>query len=243
MAKEPPPIRPRVKDAKHYEELLRSTIVRPLLDALLKALAQAETEHAARYRMDEVFEEPPEPDETALFAFFDQVDAYHRTRTINSLGRALGIDVRPFLTSEPVRSEMHKRVSENVDLIKTIAPRFHESLKKDLIQALEEAPFDQAMVRRLLQKGYQSAGYNLRRLTRDQTSKAIGQLTGIRHNQLRIKRYRWSTVLDARVRSAHRVREGETYRWDEPPSDGHPGQAIQCRCVAIAIIEDHRPRA
>ena len=40
-----------------------------------------------------------------------------------------------------------------------------------------ERPFDRQALSRVLSAEFQSAGYNLRRLTRDQTGKAIGQLT------------------------------------------------------------------
>lgn len=51
-----------------------------------------------------------------------------------------------------------------------------------------------------------------------------------------VTHYIWHTAGDERVRDEHRVRNGKTFAWDSPPSDGHPGQAIRCRCVALAVI-------
>jgi len=46
------------------------------------------------------------------------------------------------------------------------------------------------------------------------------------------KYYKWVTMHDNRVRPAHQEREGRIFAWDDPPSDGHPGWAIRCRCSA-----------
>ena len=35
----------------------------------------------------------------------------------------------------------------------------------------------------------------------------------------------------------HWQREGQAFRWDQPPDDGHPGQPIHCRCTAEPIID------
>ena len=52
-----------------------------------------------------------------------------------------------------------------------------------------------------------------------------------------IKEYRWQTMMDDRVRPLHADRQGLIFRWDKPPSDGHPGMAIRCRCVADPVID------
>jgi len=48
-----------------------------------------------------------------------------------------------------------------------------------------------------------------------------------------VESYIWRTMRDSRVRPAHASRDGRRFRWDRPPSDGHPGAAYNCRCVAI----------
>ena len=64
-----------------------------------------------------------------------------------------------------------------------------------------------------------------------------GQLEDLR-STLMMQGRRWRTVGDSRVRTAHRAREGQIFAWDKPPSDGHPGQPINCRCYAEPIIPD-----
>ena len=125
---------------------------------------------------------------------------------------------------------------ENIRLIRTIPVRFHESLRRRVTETFADRPFDQRALSKVLNREYRSTGYNLRRLTRDQTSKAIGQLTHARQTQLGVTEYRWRTAQDERVRETHATLDGTTHRWDTPPGVGHPGQDIQCRCVAIPVL-------
>jgi len=79
-------------------------------------------------------------------------------------------------------------------------------------------------------------------IARDQTLKLNGQITEHLHTDAGITRYRWSTSHDDRVRPEHDELDGTEQEWANPPDTGngqnHPGQDIQCRCVAIPIIED-----
>lgn len=55
---------------------------------------------------------------------------------------------------------------------------------------------------------------------------------------LGVSRYIWSATNDGRVRPEHAARDGKVFEWDKPPSDGHPGQPIRCRCVALPVVDD-----
>lgn len=50
--------------------------------------------------------------------------------------------------------------------------------------------------------------------------------------------YVWLSASDDRVRPEHKARNGKTFAWDNPPSDGNPGEPINCRCVALAVIPE-----
>jgi len=69
---------------------------------------------------------------------------------------------------------------------------------------------------------------------RDQVSKLNGQLNELRQTDLGIEEYIWNTAHDERVRESHAEKDGETFSWDDPPEDtGHPGEDINCRCIAL----------
>lgn len=75
-------------------------------------------------------------------------------------------------------------------------------------------------------------------IARDQTLKLSGNLTQARQVAAGVTSYIWSTSNDERVRPEHEALSGETFSWDAPPDVGHPGEDIQCRCVAIPIISE-----
>ena len=92
-------------------------------------------------------------------------------------------------------------------------------------------------------------------LARDQMGKLNGQITEAQMTEVGLDMYVWSTSYDDRVRNSHAVMEGLLCRWDDAsvcsydngktwvsrPSgaiDLHPGQDIQCRCVALAFYPE-----
>lgn len=92
-------------------------------------------------------------------------------------------------------------------------------------------------------------------LARDQMGKLNGQITEAQMTEVGLDMYVWSTSYDDRVRDSHAVMEGLLCRWDDAsvcsydngktwvsrPSgaiDLHPGQDIQCRCVALSFYPE-----
>ena len=63
-------------------------------------------------------------------------------------------------------------------------------------------------------------------------ARAINQL---RQEDLGVERYVWRSRDDDRVRSSHAENDDQVFRWDSPPSGGHPGQAPNCRCYAEPV--------
>ncbi len=72
-------------------------------------------------------------------------------------------------------------------------------------------------------------------IARDQVLKLNGQITRQRQQSVGISQYRWVTSRDERVRPAHRILDGTIQQWDNPPSEGNPGDAVLCRCIAVPI--------
>lgn len=242
MPRKPGPVRPRRKDERDYERELRAMLNDVLFLPAEQRLAAVEAVRQAYDVLDEIVEpldaDPADwLDVAVIQRNLDTLKGYHKARLIQTFRSALGVDIRPVLTEPQIRTFMAQKVADNVDLIKTIPRRFHASLRERLEQELVDAPFDKQRLTQLLQKEFKSSGYNLRRIARDQTSKTIGGLTEIRHRQLGIEGYEWVTSQDERVRPTHVANSGQMFSWASPPIDtGHPGQDIQCRCVAVPVI-------
>ena len=79
-----------------------------------------------------------------------KLDGYHRQRLIQTFRAALSVDVRPFLSRPAGQEFVREKVAENVSLIKTIPPRFHDGLRerksprRSLRNAVRSAPATQA---------------------------------------------------------------------------------------------------
>lgn len=75
-------------------------------------------------------------------------------------------------------------------------------------------------------------------IARDQVSKLNGQLNRARQEAAGITEFIWETQRDSRVRPAHQDRQGRKYKWAD--ADVIPGQPIQCRCWARAVVDKGR---
>ena len=231
---------PRRIDERVYARNLRRLALNPLMAQLRSGLSEASAASLALEIIDGVFRgwHTGGLVEEEVAVHSARLSGYHRRRLIQTFRAALGVDIRPVLADSAIEPLMTAWGRENVSLIRTIPERFHGSLSRRVGETFAERPFDKQALSKVLNREYGVSGSNLRRLTRDQTSKAIGQLTQARHEQLGISEYTWRTAQDERVRPTHQVLDGTPQRWDSPPSVGHPGQDIQCRCVAIPIIEE-----
>jgi len=181
--------------------------------------------------------------EGAATAAAARIKKHHVARFTKGMRTSLGVDVRP-LVKGPLHDVMSRFVDANVRLIKTIPPRYHDKLIKDLTKlAAGGEALDQAKLGEVLAKSYKAAGFNLRRIVRDQTQKLVSELNEVRQQQVGVEQYRWSTSGDDRVRPTHADNNGLVFRWDSPPAGtGHPGSDIMCRCIAVAIIPTKKQR-
>jgi SPP1 gp7 family putative phage head morphogenesis protein len=76
-------------------------------------------------------------------------------------------------------------------------------------------------------------------IARDQTTKLNASLTRLRQEEVGVKEYIWSTANDERVRPTHKANEGKIFKWSKPSKiTGHPGHDVNCRCVAIPVLDE-----
>jgi SPP1 gp7 family putative phage head morphogenesis protein len=98
-------------------------------------------------------------------------------------------------------------------------------------------------IRTEAQKGNGITRRGLANMAADETQTLNSDLSKERLEAAGVSRYKWITVGDDRVREEHAARNGQIFRWDTPPSDGHPGQPINCRCEAQPMIVSNRETA
>ena len=245
----PKGIGPRVKDAKAYEQALRVGYLDPFISNMRGRLATVTAVNQAYQGLQQGLQQWLDLERSGLSTpliaeRLQAVNAYNRSRFIQTLRTAIGVDIRPFLTDAVVNAHMVEAIAANVELIKTIPPRFHDGLRRRIGQEFAIAPFDQKRLMELFQDEFGSTNYNLRRLTRDQTQKMNANLNEYRQRDIGVTQYIWRTSEDERVRPTHSDNNGKVFDWVNPPlTTGHPGQDVQCRCNAEPIITpDNRSR-
>lgn len=150
--------------------------------------------------------------------------------------RQTGIDFSGLMSDEALGDAVDEAVSANIALINSIPQQYLDRVEQAVMASLQAGTLNATLADDLLKiEGITKNRAKL--IARDQLGKINSRLSQLRQQSLGITHYYWSTSLDERVRDKHRRWEGDLIAWDNPPPDGHPGQAIQCRCTAIPDLD------
>lgn len=163
-----------------------------------------------------------------------------------------GISIAAKLTDDQ-REVIAKEWAENLDLY--IKDWTDENILKlrEQIQPHVLAGGRASQLEKTLRDNYGVAARKAKFLARQETSLLMSKFRQTRYEGLGIKKYKWSTSHDARVRPAHgadpyygnhRALNGKIFSWDDPPvtcqatgARNHPGEDFGCRCIAIPVVE------
>jgi SPP1 gp7 family putative phage head morphogenesis protein len=158
---------------------------------------------------------------------------YNQFQKINE--NVLGVDL---FVSEPWLLDQLKLFSaQNAQLITSLPDQELERVAGYIERGLQ----DGTSIREIEKDIQKSFGITRRRaklIARDQTTKLNASLTKLRQQEVGVTEYVWQTSGDERVRPAHRANDGKTFRWDKPPATGHPGSDVNCRCVALPVLDN-----
>lgn len=163
----------------------------------------------------------------------------------NQFKKILGVSIsiaEPFLSSE-----INLFTKRNVSLIKTLPNQFLDRIESKIYNDITQGKLLRE-IEKDLRNEFRITKNRAKLIARDQVAKFNGSLTKNRQLNIGVKEYVWSTSLDERVRGnpfgkykkakySHYAREGKTFRWSEPPEDGHPTEPVNCRCVALPVVE------
>ena len=162
-----------------------------------------------------------------------------------AVAKAIGVNV--LIPGSGLSDKLEAWAIENTSLI--------TSMQRDYVQRVQNVVsggFRRGQSYRDMTKDIQKAtGISQRRarlIARDQIGSLNASVTHQRDKELGVESYVWRNAGDRKVRGNpsglypksrydHWEREGKVFRYDKPPADGNPGEAIQCRCYAEAVIE------
>ncbi len=173
-----------------------------------------------------------------------QLDAENKAKVSAAFRSAVGI---PLILDEPwLARELTNFSRQNAALVKNVTDQFMRQTEETVFRGLRRGLRHEEIAQSILGTAkdfetkasrFSSAKSRIQLIARDQVNKLNGRLTELRQTNAGIQEYRWRTVGDDRVRPSHRELNGKKYSWDKPPSVGHPGEDINCRCYAEPIFE------
>jgi SPP1 gp7 family putative phage head morphogenesis protein len=173
----------------------------------------------------------------AVEANRDSVDA----RLGRVIEQAIGVDVSRLLNANgPLLHSMREATAANIDMIKSIPEKYFDLVTETITSGWANGLRWESLVEGIQRDGDITEN-RAKLIARDQTSKMNSAFNQERQQQVGIDKYEWSTSHDERVRESHAELDGETFEWAGPPMVDdeavNPGEAINCRCVAIPIVD------
>lgn len=149
-------------------------------------------------------------------------------QVVAGLGKEISIDV---FSERGIPARLEAFAAANVQLVSNVPQRFFDEVGQRVVQGLrtgERAEDLQADI----QDRYGVSQSRARLIARDQVGKLYGELNEARQTNLGIDAFYWRTSEDERVRDEHEALDGKRFSWNDPPSEGIPGEPIACRCTA-----------
>jgi SPP1 gp7 family putative phage head morphogenesis protein len=239
------PKSPEIKYRRQLDFLVRK-LKQQINSNLIPALKAFESEYvtdAYAKSLEEVFDRMRRSfDNVAKQAaivsnsFVNESNQVNKRRFYKAMEEAVGVDLQSIVRSENLEDILVATTIENVSLIKSIPDEYFKNIESIVFTNTTQGRTASSMIKQIQKQGKVTTR-RAKLIARDQSSKLNSALNQQRQKNLGVEEYIWRTAGDSRVREDHNSKNGKIFRWDSPPADtGHPGQDIQCRCVAQPII-------
>lgn len=167
--------------------------------------------------------------------FGQRTASAQRVQLNRQVHAALGVDL--FGGDERLKPLMEAFIDSNVGLIRKLSDEVAGRVETSVLRAVQDAkPWD--VFSDELQEQFGFGENRARIIARDQIGKFYGQVNATRQRELGIRKFVWRTANDERVRDEHEKLDGHVFAYDDPPSEGLPGEPILCRCSAEPVFGD-----
>jgi SPP1 gp7 family putative phage head morphogenesis protein len=163
---------------------------------------------------------------------------FQRSQLAKQARAAVGVDVRKLTgIDRAVPAQLEQFAKVNAQLITGLGARLAEDIAEIVEDATVSGSRWETVAKRLAHAGLVTES-RAALIARDQVGKLYADINRQRQGNLGVTRYVWRTVRDNRVREEHESLDGESFDWGAPPPDGHPGEAVNCRCYADPDFSD-----
>lgn len=163
----------------------------------------------------------------------------------------LGIDItKDYYKGEMYSQLLEKWIADNVLAIKSMPTNTLGNLQEIILNGYKSGK-SITQIREEIQDEYNMEKRRAELLARDQVATLNSQVTKMQQTDAGVKKYKWSSSRDSRVRDSHADFDGKIFSWDDPPEgyymtkNGivytgrccHPGEDFACRCCAIPVFD------
>ena len=149
------------------------------------------------------------------------------------------VGVKPFVAEPWLVPTMKSFTKNNVSLISSVHESYFKDVENVIYQGLEQGLSTKDIQASIVERTGVSKS-RARLIARDQTGKLNSNLSMKRATGLGVKKFRWVTSADERVRSSHAVLNNKIFTYKDGAivngKQTWPGQDIQCRCTAVPIL-------
>ena len=152
------------------------------------------------------------------------------------------VGVQPNITSRMDKALRRDYTQSQYLNIKNWQPEQMQRLR-EMVQRIQTTG-DNSSIKSLIQSEWNTSAAKAKFLARQETSLFFGTLSMNTASNSGIRRYRWSTSHDVRVRDSHKHLDGTIHAMDDPPivdiktgRRAHPGFDYNCRCSAIWVLD------
>ena len=163
----------------------------------------------------------------------------HSLTFMASARRVLGVDLAAVVKSEDLDDLLRTAATRNAGLIRSLGDNAVQRVQQTVTTALlSGTPVSE--LKKQIAADFGVSDSRAKLIARDQMAKLNSDMNRFRHEQAGIEKYTWRTSQDERVRERHQRLDGRIYAYGEPTgAEGGlpPGQPVQCRCIAQAIVE------
>lgn len=156
-----------------------------------------------------------------------------------------GITLKTDAMPAALKQSISAAIAENVALIKSIEQQYHAQIEGAVMRSLQPGGRGLADVTEALQKYEGITDRRTAIIAKDQTRKIQASISIERAKSAGIKKFKWlHSRGGSEPREDHVAMNGNVYSYDDPPvidrrtgKRGFPGQAINCRCQMVLVIE------
>lgn len=173
----------------------------------------------------------------------NKANKYNQAETYKAMEKAIGINLKTLIAKEALNTQVNALIIQTEEWMKklrddtlqmfTTNSLYAMSLGNDMTGVMKQ--FDLS-----LSKQKNAAKFT----ARNQLSNFNGLLTKIRFQKVGVKKGKWQTSENEKVRECHRKRNGVIFYLDKgcySSCDGkwlYPGTDYNCHCLMIAILDE-----